>query len=580
MPLDYFDGSFPWSISLGKNVSKSAVTVKLTRTNDNKKWTFKSGVSSSVGYFNVNNSGYGQSGCIIFRPANITYKLGDSFHVEITGVDPVISYDVNFFPLNAKPISDSGVTATLSSASSTYKGAEIKPTLKLTDSGRTMKADRDYTFVYSSNINAGTGKVKVTGIGDYKGTRTITFTIKPKSISSAATNTIENQTYNGTSFKPAVEVTNNLGTLVLDKDYTLKYAGNKNAGKAKITITGKGNYTGTLTKNFIIEKAEAPEITWPVATPVTYGKALSKSKLSAPPETSPYGTFKWTKGTTVPTVVNEGYSVTFVPNTGTVANYEPVTPKKKDIDILVNKAAAPKGVPKTVYGTQHEYVHQFNLKSLLPKIDGLTGVVYLPETTEDEYGILGALEYTGGDILEIPQNAADIGKKAKITVTISSDNYFDFTSVITITVNGYALVFDAAGGSEVMSKTVKIGSALGTLPKSAKVGYSLTGWYKALSGGKKITTKTKPRGDMTYYAHWTAKKYTITFNVNGGKALSAKTKTVRYDKKYGALKTPKRTGYIFDGWFTEKTAGDQILPEDIVKITKNKTLYAHWTAKS
>ncbi len=41
--------------------------------------------------------------------------------------------------------------------------------------------------------------------------------------------------------------------LVNNRDYTVKYSKNKNAGTAKIVITGKGNYKGSITKNFKIK---------------------------------------------------------------------------------------------------------------------------------------------------------------------------------------------------------------------------------------------------------------------------------------------------------------------------------------
>lgn len=41
-------------------------------------------------------------------------------------------------------------------------------------------------------------------------------------------------------------------------DYTVEYTNNTEAGEASYTVTGKGNYTGTITKNFTIAKAVAP----------------------------------------------------------------------------------------------------------------------------------------------------------------------------------------------------------------------------------------------------------------------------------------------------------------------------------
>ena len=99
MPVEYFGRNFPWSVSMGYTVNEASVNVTLTRKSDNKTWNFQS--SSADGSFYVNNDGYGQKGCIIFRPDNgITYNAGDVFKVEITGLDNPVSYTVSFFELN------------------------------------------------------------------------------------------------------------------------------------------------------------------------------------------------------------------------------------------------------------------------------------------------------------------------------------------------------------------------------------------------------------------------------------------------------------------------------------------------
>ena len=57
--------------------------------------------------------------------------------------------------------------------------------------------------------------------------------------------------YTGKKIKPAVTVYDG-GKKLTSDDYSVSYSENVNIGKAKITITGKGNYTGNLTKDFTI----------------------------------------------------------------------------------------------------------------------------------------------------------------------------------------------------------------------------------------------------------------------------------------------------------------------------------------
>ena len=61
----------------------------------------------------------------------------------------------------------------------TYNGSAQtqNPTVMIGD--KTLTKDRDYTLSYSKNVNAGTATMNITGIGNYTGTKTATFTIKP-----------------------------------------------------------------------------------------------------------------------------------------------------------------------------------------------------------------------------------------------------------------------------------------------------------------------------------------------------------------------------------------------------------------
>jgi len=151
---------------------------------------------------------------------------------------------------------------------------------------------------------------------------------------------------------------------------------------------------------------------------------------------------------------------------------------------------------------------------------------------------------------------------------------------------GYTLSYDANGGTvTAASKDVAYGSVLGALATPTRAGYTFAGWYTESSGGTKYTkTTTYPwLEDKTVYAHWKAKKYTVTFSANGGTApktgsKATKTKSVTFDSKYGTMPTTTRKGHTFEGWFTAKSGGLAIDADTTVAITKNATLYARWTA--
>ena len=82
---------------------------------------------------------------------------------------------------------------------------------------------------------------------------------------------------------------------------------------------------------------------------------------------------------------------------------------------------------------------------------------------------------------------------------------------------------------------------------------------------------------MTLYAQWTANKYTVTFNANGGTDAEPASKPVTYDSAYGPLATTSRKGYTLVGWFTAKDGGTKVESTTVVATAGDHTLYAHWT---
>ena len=137
-----------------------------------------------------------------------------------------------------------------------YTGKEWKPEVAVSFNDAALTADTDYTVSYENNINAGTAKIIITGIGDhFTGSTEKTFTINSAEISGCTFAPIADVTYNTKAHTPEVTVAISGRTLEADKDYTVSYASNINAGTATVTVTGKGNFTGTASKDFAIAQA-------------------------------------------------------------------------------------------------------------------------------------------------------------------------------------------------------------------------------------------------------------------------------------------------------------------------------------
>lgn len=141
----------------------------------------------------------------------------------------------------------------------------------------------------------------------------------------------------------------------------------------------------------------------------------------------------------------------------------------------------------------------------------------------------------------------------------------------------FTVYFDSNGGMDNRrAKTVVVGEAYGVLPIPARKGYSFDGWYTSAAGGVKIDESAivNVDSDQTLFAHWSqdVKNFTVVFDANGG-SVSQHTKTVIKGSPYGELPIPTYDGFVFLGWFTNKT---KITSSTIFDLDRDITLYAQW----
>ena len=85
--------------------------------------------------------------------------------------------------------------------------------------------------------------------------KTYVFTIAPKPLSKVTIGDFPDKTYTGLSIQPVVIPVDGNTALTEDRDYTVSYGANTNVGKATIRVTGTGNYTGTVSKEWNITPA-------------------------------------------------------------------------------------------------------------------------------------------------------------------------------------------------------------------------------------------------------------------------------------------------------------------------------------
>lgn len=294
-----------------------------------------------------------------------------TYYVWVKDAAGYTAYDA--VTVSAKNIS--GLTASLSPTSYVYNGTARNPSVTLKDGSTTLTNGTHYTVAYSNNTNVGTGKVTITGKGNYTGSKELTFSItvatpgislvdksatytgSPISINAATVSGVSGGTtpsgaitytyytnsgcttktsttngatasggapakagtyyvkatiaaagnyasatsaaktltitskdiaasgvtaslntttyvYNGTARTPGVTVKDGSTTLTNGTHYTVAYSSNTNVGTATVTITGKGDYSGSRQLTFSITVA-TPSISLTEKTATYTGSVIN-----------------------------------------------------------------------------------------------------------------------------------------------------------------------------------------------------------------------------------------------------------------------------------------------------------------
>ena len=199
---------------------------------------------------------------------NITSTSDQTCAVTISSANyQDIQATLTFHPTDKETVTISGLTYT----EKTYDGSAIQLTGTLKVSGDKVPVNDlkvTYTGTGDTTYNssdapkdAGTYKVtyKVPDSNDtYTGEETYTFTISPKAVTADMVGAIADETYTGNDITPQPVVTDGNTILTSGADFDFSYEKNINAGKdtATLTITGKGNYTGTASRTFTISSKD------------------------------------------------------------------------------------------------------------------------------------------------------------------------------------------------------------------------------------------------------------------------------------------------------------------------------------
>ncbi len=200
------------------------------------------------------------------------------------------------------------------------KNGVVTPEITVKDGKTVLEEGVHYTVSYSNNNRVGTAFAIIEGIEEagYSGSRRVAFQITGTAISKAKVTGLTGQTfvYNGEFHTPELTLTMKLNgeekTLTENKDYTVQWQKNQNAGTATVVFTGINGYTGTMKKTFRIQafnmaaNADGRLEAKLVSTEVPYAKGGVKPELSV--------TFKTESGDVLQLKEGVDYTVTYKNN--------------------------------------------------------------------------------------------------------------------------------------------------------------------------------------------------------------------------------------------------------------------------
>ena len=487
------------------NTNKSAYTVTNTVNSNGTYYVWFMDSASNIASKSVNVTKVDKTKpvCTIATPTSVVYGSTTTVAVSCTDNASIPSQTLSTSSFTTSNNTVAQITA-VSAPTAITNGYKYTLTVKGVGVGS-----------YNISMNAGVIKDSVGNTNDK--VTSSNGSVTAKNISST-TITLNPTTYvyDGKAKTPTVTVKDGSTTLTKDTHYTVSYSNNTNVGTATVTITGKGNYQGTVDKTFTIiynsfnitlnnQNATSTGTTTlymrynnGVYLDSSYSKRMTTSAnpITVPTRTgytfSGYYTGTNGSGTQLINVsgnITSSFTNTYFSSATTLyAKWTPNTYK-----VTLNNQGA------TTSGTS-EYYYLYNTTK---QIDGVTVYYYSDE---------------------------------------------ELTTPLT---NGH------------------------TITKPIKAGYTFGGYYTDINGNgtmyidengiTKNNLYSTVTNDTTLYAKWIASTYTITFNPNGG-TMNSSTSTTNYTKNSGTditMNNPTKTGYDFMGWVSNQRT--------------NVTIAGYWT---
>ena len=478
----------------------------------------------------------------------------------------------------------------------------------------TYSTAADGTYTEEVPTNAGTYYVKATveETADYSGleSNAVEFTILPKTINTAITQLtapVKNEVP-----QTEIETDEYTATVVWSPEVTDKFVYNT-VYKATITITPKTNYTvkGIAENGYTVSGAETVTNEADSATvTAVYSATGSYDTVDTNEFTKPLEIVGWTYGDTpnAPTATAKYGTIKYTYSTAADGEYSEIVPT--DAGTYYVKAKVEETDKYT--GLESDAVEFVIGKKILTN-DSITKIADQTYTGEE---IKPVIEVKDGDkilVLDTDYTVAyekniKASEEAKAKVEMISNNYkgtleklFTIlpktintaiiltapvkngvpqtemeTNEYTATVAWSPEVTDKFGYSTVYTATITITpKANYTVKGIAENGYTVSGAQTVTNEADSatITAVYAATGSKSSVGSGRTKRYTVSFNTNGGNKITSQ--TVAKDNSVKEPTAPIKENFEFAGWYTDKELTTKY--DFTEKVTKSFTLYAKWT---
>ena len=193
------------------------------------------------------------------------------------------------------------------------------------------------------------------------------------------------------------------------------------------------------------------------------------------------------------------------------------------------------------------------------------------------YELRGTWTSSNPSVISVDDNGTLHAKApGTATITVNRQSY-SFSKQITVTLSTISFSGNGATSGFVESIQGAIGQSA-TIPNVgfSRTGYTFTGWNTSPDG---TGTAYRPNAtiqfaaqNITLYAQWKVRSYSVNFDSNGGSAVASQ--SVKYGSKASRPTDPTRAGHTFQGWYTSRDGGSKY--DFGTAVTGDVTLHAHW----